>query len=170
MLLSKIRKLIKLFEESNIGELEVSSWGRKITIRKKVRGYSYDKNLNQCNYSQTNPTLSGQYASNPKTPSHLETTIKNKEKLDLIEIKSSMVGTFYRSPSPENPEPYVKIGQKIKEKQIIYRIEAMGLVHEIESDYSGIIIERLVGDEKDGGVSVQFGQPLFLIDPSNGEH
>jgi len=160
---SKIRKLIKLVEESNIGELEVSSWGQKIRIRKKIPGYSYDNNKNPHDYLQANTTLFPQQSSNPKTPSHLETIIedkKNKEKLDLIEIKSQMVGTFYRAPAPD-AKPYVEIGQYIKEKQIICMIEAMKLMNEIESDYPGRIVEILAENAK----PVQFGQPLFLIEP-----
>jgi acetyl-CoA carboxylase biotin carboxyl carrier protein len=77
-----------------------------------------------------------------------------------IAVEAPMVGTFYRASSP-NAEPYVKEGDVIKEGQILCIIEAMKLMNEIESKVSGRVVKIAV----DNGQAVEYGQPLFLIDP-----
>ena len=72
-----------------------------------------------------------------------------------------MVGTFYRRPSPEDPE-FVKVGDKIKKGDTLCIIEAMKVMNEIQADFTGEIVENLAED----GSSVEFGQPLFTIRPS----
>ena len=84
-----------------------------------------------------------------------------KEDSSHITIKASMIGTFYRSSSPENP-PFVNVGDIIKEGDPICIIEAMKLFNEIESEVTGKIIKVLVDDN----TPVEFDQPLFLVDPS----
>jgi acetyl-CoA carboxylase biotin carboxyl carrier protein len=79
----------------------------------------------------------------------------------LIEIKSPMVGTFYRSSSPDKP-PYVQIGDEIKAGSPLCIIEAMKLFNEIESEVSGRIVKVLVEDSK----PVEYDQPLFLVEPN----
>jgi acetyl-CoA carboxylase biotin carboxyl carrier protein len=157
---SRIRMLIKLVEESNIGELEVSSWGRKVCIRKKI-GSNGDN---------------GHYNNNPvNIPMPLQQQAPRVEQLEiatqgpntaivktsLIEIKSPMVGTFYKAPAPD-AKPYVEVGQAIKPNQVVCIIEAMKLMNEIEAEVSGRIVEVLVENAK----PVQFGQPLFLVEPA----
>ena len=78
-----------------------------------------------------------------------------------ITIKASMIGTFYRSASPESP-PFINVGDVIKEGDTICIIEAMKLFNEIESEVSGKIIKVLVDDT----TPIEFDQPLFLVDPS----
>jgi acetyl-CoA carboxylase biotin carboxyl carrier protein len=72
-----------------------------------------------------------------------------------------MVGTFYRAPAPE-AKPYVEVGQNIKKGQVVCIIEAMKLMNEIEAESSGRVVEVLLENAK----PVQFGQPLFLIEPA----
>ena len=76
-------------------------------------------------------------------------------------IKSPIIGTFYRKPSPDKPS-FVEVGQKVSKGDVICVIEAMKLFNEIESDFSGEIVKILVDDQS----PVEFDQPLFLIDPS----
>ena len=87
--------------------------------------------------------------------------IKEESTDHLITIKSSMIGTFYRSSSPEKPS-FVNVGDDIEEGDTICIIEAMKLFNEIESEVSGKIIKVLVDD----ATPVEFDQPLFLVDPS----
>jgi len=87
--------------------------------------------------------------------------IKEENKDHLITIKSSMIGTFYRSASPEKPS-FVNVGDEIDEGDTICIIEAMKLFNEIESEISGKIVKVLVDD----ATPVEFDQPLFLVDPS----
>ena len=153
---SKIRSLIKLVEESNINELEVSSWGRKVSIRKKI-GHNGSSNGNPQMYAPP-PHIEKPVAQlEITTESPKEPEVKTK----LIEIKSPMVGTFYRSPAPD-AKPYVDVGQAVKVGQIVCIIEAMKLMNEIEAEISGKIVETLVENAK----PVEFGQPLFLVDPA----
>jgi acetyl-CoA carboxylase biotin carboxyl carrier protein len=78
-----------------------------------------------------------------------------------VTIKASMIGTFYRSASPENP-PFAEVGDTIKKGETICIIEAMKLFNEIESEVSGTIVKVLVDDAS----PIEFDQPLFLVDPS----
>lgn len=150
MLISKVRAFINLVEGSNIEELRVSSFGRKITIKKKIKEKTYNANP----LGSKNPRLN--------SSSQLETIVenkKNREKHNLIEITSQMVGTFYSTPAPD-AKPYVEVGKQVQKGQIIYRIETMKLTNEIASEYTGKIFEVLVQNAK----PVEYGQPLFLID------
>jgi acetyl-CoA carboxylase biotin carboxyl carrier protein len=161
--------LIKLVEESNIGELEVSSWGRKVSIRKKVSSNSDNGNHNNL---ATFPVASpGSFAQPPASApplrmDQLEISTQGPQaavvKTELVEIKSPMVGTFYRAPAPD-ARPYVEVGQNIKPGQVVCIIEAMKLMNEIESEMSGRVVEVLVENAK----PVQFGQPLLLVDPNS---
>jgi len=152
---SKIRALIKLVEDSDIDELEVSSWGRKVSIRKKIA---------HSGHNNGNPGLIPPPPKAEQRLSQIEITTESPEKpevkTNLIEIKSPMVGTFYKSPAPD-AKPYVEIGQVIREGQVVCIIEAMKLMNEIEAEISGRIVEVLVENAK----PVEFGQPLFLVDP-----
>jgi len=152
---SKIRSLIKLVEESNIDELEVSSWGQKVSIRKKV---------GQNGSGNGNPEMLVAPHRVEKQVAQLEITTKSTEepeiKTNLIEIRSPMVGTFYCAPAPE-AKPYVDVGQEVKVGQVVCIIEAMKLMNEIEAEIAGRIVEILVENAK----PVEFGQPLFLVDP-----
>jgi acetyl-CoA carboxylase biotin carboxyl carrier protein len=80
---------------------------------------------------------------------------------NLIEIKSPMIGTFYRSPNPDSPS-FVNVGDKVKPGDTVCIIEAMKLFNEIESEISGTIVEILV----ENASPVEYDQPLFLVDPS----
>lgn len=97
--------------------------------------------------AQRAPTASGGAASAP--PSH------------LVEIKSPMVGTFYSAPEP-GAEPYAKSGSRVATGQVVCIIEAMKIMNEIESEYSGVVREILVEDAQ----PVEYGQVLFKIDPN----
>jgi len=79
----------------------------------------------------------------------------------LITITSPIVGTFYRSPSPEAAS-FIEIGQKVKKGQVLCIIEAMKLMNEIECEADGIVVKALV----DNGQTVEYGEPLFLVDPA----
>lgn len=95
-------------------------------------------------------------------PQKAKEAMLNGEKtcLTSVEIKSPMVGTFYRAPQPEAP-PYAETGQIIEPGQVICIIEAMKLMNEIKSEIKGKILEILV----DNAEPVEFGQPIFLIEP-----
>lgn len=88
-------------------------------------------------------------------------TPKDEPKANYLEIKSPMVGTFYRSPSPDKP-PYIQVGDVLKTNDVVCVIEAMKLFNEIESEVSGKIVKVLVDDSS----PVEYDQVLFLVEPT----
>ena len=141
--------MINLMNENGLTELEVEKDGVRIRL-KKGSGGAYEKAVE---YVTSHPqhhekTLTGQEKA------------EKAEKKNTLEIKAPMVGTFYRSPSPE-ATPYVSIGDSIEPGQVICIVEAMKLMNEIKSEIKGKILEILV----DNAEPVEFGQSLFLIDP-----
>lgn len=154
----EIRRLVKIVEDSNIGELEIRKWGRTIKISKTSPAAS--SQMGACgpqNNVVPSPSQDSQGAK-----SQIESPAPEKTSGGPgIEIKSPMVGTFYRSPAPD-ASPYVDINQDVKKGQVLCIIEAMKLMNEIESDMAGKIVEILV----ENGQPVEYNQPLFRIEPA----
>jgi len=153
-----IRRLIHLVEESEIESLEVSSWGRRVRITQRLQAESNGHSAAAAVVSTpiANPSPATPAAPVPAEPS--EPIADNTS--NLVEIRSPMVGTFYRAPSPD-ADPYVSLNEKITEGQVVCIVEAMKLMNEIESECSGRVVKILVENAK----VVEFGQVLFLIDP-----
>jgi len=156
----EIRRLVKIVEESGIADLEVSRWGRKVKISK------YPIN-SHAGFPMTHvqipapPMAAPVPASAPQPASVVEPpqpAVAAPAK-NLVEIKSPMVGTFYRSPAPD-ADPYIQTGSAISKGQVLCIIEAMKLMNEIEADFSCRIIEILV----DNGQPVEYNQPLFRVE------
>lgn len=162
MWVSKIRKLIKLVEESNIGELEVSRWGQKVKISKKPKEVSQTASEKVTTTIMVEPKAETVTASPVPTPATSKESLKIVEDTDhFVPIKSPMVGTFYRAPAPD-AKPYVELNQQITMGQVVCIIEAMKLMNEIESEVAGRVAKILVENAK----PVEFGQTLFLIEPA----
>jgi acetyl-CoA carboxylase biotin carboxyl carrier protein len=158
MRVSKIRKLVKLVEESNIGELEVGGWGQKVRITKKPK----QENNPSTDQSVATITVEPKSEPNRKIQTAPVEIPKIVEETDhLVPVKSPMVGTFYRAPAPE-AKPYVELNQQIAVGQVVCIIEAMKLMNEIESEVAGRVAKILVENAK----PVEFGQTLFLIEPA----
>ncbi|MEK6727919.1 MAG: acetyl-CoA carboxylase biotin carboxyl carrier protein [Candidatus Omnitrophota bacterium] len=150
MNIKEIKEMINLMNENGLVELEVEKDGMRIRLKKTssgIEGYSGPIVVRQ------ERILEG---------AQKETTEVPIEKISVktVEIRSPMVGTFYRSPSPEAP-PYVEAEQAIEPGQVICIIEAMKLMNEIKSEIKGRILEILA----DNAEPVEFGQPMFLIEP-----
>ena len=143
----EIRTLIRLVEESDIDELEVSRWGRKVRITRRRH--------------VENPYNPGQSAVQEISEPRQEPEEKKEEPPKFKEIKSPMVGTFYRAPAPD-AKPYVEVNQYITTGQVLCIIEAMKLMNEIEAEISGKIVKICVENAQ----PVEYGQVLFLIDPN----
>jgi len=167
MNLSDIQELIKFVAKSGATEVDLEFEGVKISIKsppKKRRGKPDEPiTIVQQTPSQVIPvahpveTIVKSANANQKTPNPDTTT----EESQYITVKASMIGTFYRSSSPETP-PFVNVGDTIKEGETLCIIEAMKLFNEIESEVSGKIVKVLVDDT----TPVEFDQPIFLVDPS----
>lgn len=150
MNIKEIKEMINLMNENGLVELEIEKEGMRIRLKKIAGGGIEAVNGPIVVERERIPAVSG------------KTTSETQEKTSVktIEIKAPMVGTFYRAPSPESPA-YVETGQTIEVGQVICIIEAMKLMNEIKSEIKGKILEILV----DNAEPVEFGQPMFLIEP-----
>jgi len=164
MELKEIRQLIKLVEQADIGELEIVEDGRKVRISKNSKTANETVFVNSQPWQTYTPTPVNPP---PASPSIVPQTIE-QEKTEsesevaasaYYEIRSPMVGTFYRAPSPD-ADPYVELGQYVNVGQTLCIIEAMKLMNELESDYAGKIVKILVENTQ----PVEYNQPLFLIE------
>jgi acetyl-CoA carboxylase biotin carboxyl carrier protein len=156
----EIRRLIKIVEESNIADLEVSRWGRKVKIS-KYPGNSYHAPSYPMTHVQIPqpsmgfPTPASASIAEPPKPA-VETSAPSK---NLVEIKSPMVGTFYRAPAPD-ADPYVQVGSTVSKGDVLCIIEAMKLMNEIEAEFPCRIAEVLV----ENGQPVEYNQTLFRVE------
>jgi len=150
----RIEHLIRLVEKSQITELEIQEgFGRKIRIAKGVAGVS----AMPPQLSTAGVTQPAAAASQPQPAG--SATDSDAEDNNLLKVVAPMVGTFYRSPSPENP-PFVEVGTRIESGQTLCIIEAMKIMNEIASEVQGSIRKILV----ENGQPVEFGQTLFLVE------
>ena len=158
--LKDIQELIKFVAKSGATDVNLEIDNIKISIKsppKKKRGEEEVSVIRQVQTVAAAPV-----AAPVAAPNHeIEIAKKNIEESNYITIKASMIGTFYRSASPESP-PFVNVGDTIKEGDTLCVIEAMKLFNEIESEISGKIIKVLVDDSS----PIEFDQELFLVDPS----
>ena len=152
--LRKLKKLIDLVQESGIGEIEITEGEEKVRISRQVPGGAgpmlMAPAMQPMAYAAAMPAPGAPPAAAP-APEPAEP--KGHQ------LKSPMVGTFYRAPSPGAP-PFVEVGQAVTKGQTLCIIEAMKLLNEIESDVAGTIKAILV----ENGQPVEYGQPLFLIE------
>ena len=177
--LKDIQELIKFVAKSGATEVELEIDNVKISIKspaKKRRGQP-DEGVNNVVHHITQPSHQAEQIISTPTPqpqvivnqAELSQTntqdkteaSKTQENNNYVTIKASMIGTFYRSPSPEEPT-FVNVGDTISKGQTICIIEAMKLFNEIESEISGKVVKVLVDDSQ----PVEFDQPLFIVDPS----
>ncbi|MFC0400484.1 acetyl-CoA carboxylase biotin carboxyl carrier protein [Paraburkholderia rhizosphaerae] len=153
--LRKLKTLIDLVSESGISELEVTEGEGKVRIVKNAPPVYVQPPAAQyappiaASVHPSGPAAEGAAAA-PATPAAAQP--------QGHVVTSPMVGTFYRAPSP-GADPFVQVGDSVKEGQTICIIEAMKLLNEIESDATGVIKEILV----ENGQAVEYGQPLFVI-------
>jgi acetyl-CoA carboxylase biotin carboxyl carrier protein len=151
--LRKLKKLIDLVQESGIGEIEITEGEEKVRISRQAPGTPM---MMAAPAMQAVGVPGGMPQAAP-APAAAAPAAEPEQKGHAL--KSPMVGTFYRAPSPGAPS-FVEIGQAVSKGQTLCIIEAMKLLNEIESDVSGTIKAILV----ENGQPVEYGQPLFLIE------
>ena len=158
--IKEIQNLIKFVAKSGANEVKVEMGDVKITIK---TGKNPKQTIVQSLPMQAPAVLQSPVVEQPSqsTPVKEETSKSEEENSKYITIKSPIIGTFYRKPSPDKPM-FVEVGQTIAEGDVLCIIEAMKLFNEIESEVSGKIVKILVDDAS----PVEFDQPLFLVDPS----
>jgi acetyl-CoA carboxylase biotin carboxyl carrier protein len=145
----KVKKLIELLEESGIAELEIREGEEAVRISR---------------YSQIAPVAAAPAAPVPPVAPAAAAPAAEPAAVpghDEHVIEAPMVGTFYRTPSADS-EPFVQVGQRIAEGDVLAIIEAMKIMNQIEADLGGVVRSILV----ENGQPVEFGQPLFVIEPA----
>jgi acetyl-CoA carboxylase biotin carboxyl carrier protein len=150
-----VRKCIKLVNDAQIAELEIEEDGKRLRITRAFA--ATDTQLMQVSAAQHLAQAAPvPLPVAPPVPTAAE--VKNES---YHEVRSPIVGTFYRAPSPD-ASPFVQVGDTVGTGQTLCIIEAMKIMNEIESDGAGRIVRILV----ENGQPVEYNQPLFLIDPS----
>ena len=155
--LKEIQNLIKFVANSGVAEVKLEMDDVKVTIRTTVEGSSPEITyLQQAPMAHAMPQAAAPVAAAP-----VAVAPAADENSKYITVKSPIIGTFYRKPSPDKA-PFVEVGTAIGKGDVLCVIEAMKLFNEIESEVSGKIVKVLVDDMS----PVEFDQPLFLVDPS----
>lgn len=161
--IKEIQSLIKFVAKSGASEVKLEMEDIKITIRTGSASSSPETTIVQQIPMAQAPVATApapaQEAPAPAAPSKDAGSTEDDSK--YITIKSPIIGTFYRKPSPDKPA-FVEVGSDIKPGDVLCVIEAMKLFNDIESEVSGKIVKVLVDDSS----PVEFDQPLFLVDPS----
>ena len=160
--IKEIQNLIKFVAKSGASEVKLETGDFKITIKTG----SDDKDdvrtiVQQIPMGQPAPAPQAPVSPAPIAETPQPTKPVTSEESKYITIKSPIIGTFYRKPSPDKPV-FVEVGSTISEGDVLCVIEAMKLFNEIESEVSGKVVKILVDDSS----PVEFDQPLFLVDPS----
>ena|SRR5690554_6606491 len=149
--------LIKFVSKSGVNEVSIEEKDFKITIKTNQEP-TYVTAALPAPAPAAAQAPAAQAAAPTPAPAPADTPAENSK---LVTIKSPMIGTFYRSSSPDKP-PFVNVGDEISVGKVICIVEAMKLFNEIESEYAGKIVKVLVDDAQ----PIEYDQPLFLVDPS----
>ena len=151
-----VRKLVKIVTDSQIAELEIEEEGQRVRVTRTL----YSEPVVMASPAPAAPAALPQPAAAP-AQADAPAPAPAADVPSGAEVHSPIVGTFYRSPSPD-AEPFVQVGQSVSKGQRFCIIEAMKIMNEIESDQAGTIVKILVED----GQPVEYDQPLFIIDPA----
>lgn len=168
---TEIQNLIKFVAKSGVSEVEIEDKDFKITIKtpphKKGKLVVETPPVVQVQAPVAAPVVTStpvQEVAAPVPTASTETPSTTEQPSDdsnYVSIKSPMIGTFYRKPSPDKPN-FVNVGDDLSDDTVVCMIEAMKLFNEIEAETSGKVVKILVDD----GSPVEYDQPLFLVDPS----
>lgn len=159
----QIQELIKMINKSNIGEVSIEEKGFKLTIKQKEEPaiqqvIAAPVQAAPVAAMATAPAVAPQ--SQPAIAAEKPAKAAEAPSGNTVTIKSPMIGTFYRSASPDKP-PFASVGDEVSAGKVVCIIEAMKLFNEIESEVSGKIVKVLVEDAS----PVEYDQPLFLVEP-----
>jgi acetyl-CoA carboxylase biotin carboxyl carrier protein len=159
--LAYVKKVIKLIEKSEVDEIEIEEEGKKIRVAKHKN--SQPLYIAQAGYQSPAlaPPAQPLTAGPGSAPSSASPQLPARTEPRLHEVRSPIVGTFYRAPAPD-AENYVEVGQPVSVGKVLCIVEAMKLMNEIESDVNGTMAQILV----ENGKPVEYNQVLFLIEKS----
>jgi acetyl-CoA carboxylase biotin carboxyl carrier protein len=150
--INQIRKLMRLIQNTDITEIEVTEGEQTVRISRRTT-------VPEVQHFSAPQSHAATAAPAPAAPPAPEPSTAATDKAHVV--ASPMVGTFYRAPSPE-AEPFVKEGSKVKKGDTLCVIEAMKLMNEIEAEYAGIVEQILV----ENASPLEYGQPMFVITPT----
>lgn len=147
--LEQINELVQMVSDKDIGELVIEQGDYKIKIKAKATNTTVINNA-----APTAPVAAATTveATAPAVENKAESTVSGNK------VTSPIVGTFYAAPSPDR-DPFVKVGQKVKKGDVLFIIESMKLMNEIQSEFDGEVVDILC----DNGQAVEFGQPIMVI-------
>ena len=159
----EIQELIDFISKSGLDEVNIETSDFKIAVKKHSTAPQASAEFSPRSSSAPaeSSAPSAAPAPAPQAAEKAPASAPKEDTSKYIEIKSPMIGTFYRSPNPES-DSFVQIGDLVKPGQTVCIVEAMKLFNEIESEVSGKIVKILV----DNASPVEYDQPLFLVDPS----
>jgi acetyl-CoA carboxylase biotin carboxyl carrier protein len=157
MQFEEVRRLVQLVVDHDIDELDVWRWTGRVRIRKTPQG---GVSVSGPHAAPAGSPATPPPASVPPPVESATAPVATTEDENLVPITSPMVGTVYRAPSPD-AEPFVQTGDRVEPGQTVCIVEAMKLMNEIQAEVGGRIARILVENAQ----PVEFGQPLFLIDP-----
>ena len=162
MNLNEIQDLIKFVSKSGVTEVEIEKKDFKIIIKAENKGRKEEQTIVVQAAPQVVQAAPAPVAAIPAAPAAPATpAVEASDDSKYVTIKSPMIGTFYRSPSPDK-DAFVQVGDSVQKGSPVCIIEAMKLFNEIESEISGKIVKVLVDDAS----PVEYDQPLFLVDPA----
>ncbi|MGC1454299.1 MAG: acetyl-CoA carboxylase biotin carboxyl carrier protein [Nitrospirota bacterium] len=156
MNLKEIKELIELMKNTDISELEIERSGVKVRLR-KGGDVTFHPSMPRMEYPPA--AIVAPAVTVVPAPGAVAEKATEAVKTNIIRVTSPIVGTFYRSSSPDKP-PYVEVGDVVKKGQVLCIIEAMKLMNEIECESAGKIVQILV----ESGAPVEYGEPLFVIE------
>ena len=142
----KVKKLIEMLEASDLEELEITEGEESVKLVKRTTQSNSSKEIKE------------QISSPKAEETEQQATNEKVQEIKGEEITSPMVGTFYTASSP-GADAFVKVGDKVNEGDVVCIVEAMKMMNEIKSDFSGTVSKILVENSD----PVEFGQPLFII-------
>lgn len=152
--IKELKKYVDFMNEYDLEQLEIEKDGKRVTLKKHPKmgvisafPASFPAHPPRGAHAESGSAGSGSAASGPETK--------------FTEIKSPMVGTFYRAPAPD-AQPYVEKGQTVKKGDVLCIIEAMKLMNEIKAEIPGVVRDILI----ENGEPVEFGQVMFLVEPA----
>jgi acetyl-CoA carboxylase biotin carboxyl carrier protein len=149
----EIKEILSLMKEHDLSEIEIEKEGMKLVVRKNGSGQFF---MQQPQFTSVPAMQQNSAASS--APANDAAQVSSGKSAGATEVRSPMVGTFYSSPGPDQPQ-YVTVGQTVSEGDVLCIIEAMKLMNEIKAEISGVVEKILVKN----GDPIEFDQPLFYI-------
>lgn len=156
--ISEIKRIVKLMEAKGLTEFTMKDAKGELSLK---RGNGDSQVVHSIPQVVPTPIISSPVTEPSVVDKNPDKKINNSDNDNTIEIPSPIVGTFYRKPAPDEPN-FVSEGDDIGIDTVVCIVEAMKVMNEIKAEVSGTIVKVLVED----GAPVQYGQPLFLVDPS----